>query len=52
MGKIIGKLKHNHNAFPQIQTKFFREQYKIWSFAPSFNKFQEILHFTVPYSVL
>ena len=23
MGKIMGKLKHNYNAFPELQTKFF-----------------------------
>ena len=23
MGKIMGKLKHNYNAFPKLQTRFF-----------------------------
>ena len=44
MGKIMGKLKNNHNAFPQLQTKFFHKQYVIWSFPPSFNEFHHNLH--------
>ena len=39
MGKIMGKLKHNYNAFPELQTKFFHKQCIIWSFSPSFNEF-------------
>ena len=26
MGKIMDKLKHNYNAFPELQTKFFHKQ--------------------------
>ena len=26
MGKVMGKLKHNYNAFPELQTKFFHKQ--------------------------
>ena len=39
MGKIMGKLKHNYNAFPELQTKFFHKQCVIWSFPPSFKEF-------------
>ena len=44
MGKIMGKLKHNYNAFPELQTKFFHKQCIIWSFSPSFNEFHHKLH--------
>ena len=44
MGKIMGKLKHTFNAFPDLQTKFFHKQCVIWSFLPSFNDFHHNLH--------
>ena len=44
MGKIMGKLKHNYNAFQELQTKFFHKQCIIWTIPPSFNKFRHILH--------
>ena len=44
MGKIMGKPKHNYNAFPELQTKFFHKQCVILSFPPSFNKFHHSLH--------
>ena len=43
MGKIMGKLKHNYNAFPELQTKFFDKKCVIWSFPPSFNEFHHKL---------
>ena len=43
MGKIMGKLKHNYNAFPELQTRFFEKQCVIWSFPPSFNEFHHKL---------
>ena len=39
MGKIMGKLKHNYNAFPELRTKFFHKQCVIWACPPSFNEF-------------
>ena len=27
MGKILGKLKDNYNAFPEFQTKLFQKQW-------------------------
>ena len=39
MGKIMSKLKHKSNLFPQLQTKFVHKQYIIWLFPPSFNEF-------------
>ena len=44
MGEIMVKLKHNYNAFPELQTKFFHKQYVIWSFPPSFNEFHHNFH--------
>ena len=44
MGKIMAKLKHNYNAFAELQTKFFHRQCVIWSFPPSFNEFRHKLH--------
>ena len=44
MAKIMGKLKHNYNAFPELRTKFFHKQCAIWSFSPSFNEFRHKLH--------
>ena len=44
MGKIMAKPKHNYNAFPELQTKFFHKQCVIWSFSPSFNAFRHKLH--------
>ena len=44
MGKIMGKMKHNYNAFPELRTKFFHKQCIIWSFLPSFNEFHHNLH--------
>ena len=44
LGKIMGKLKHNYNAFPELQTKFFHKQCVIWSFLPSFNEFHHKLY--------
>ena len=43
MGKIMAKLKHNYNEFPELQTTFFHKQCVIWSFPPSFNEFQHKL---------
>ena len=39
MSKIMGKLKHTFNAFPDLQTKFFHKQCIIWTVLPSFNEF-------------
>ena len=44
MGKIMGKLKHTYNAFPDLQTKFSHKQCVIWSFPPSFNEFDRNFH--------
>ena len=44
MGKIMGKLKHNYNAFSELRTTFFHKQRVIWSFPPSFNEFPHNLH--------
>ena len=44
MGKIMGKLKHTFNEFPDLQTKFFHKQSLIWSFPPSFNEFHHNFH--------
>ena len=44
MAKIMGKLKHNYNAFPQLQTMFFHKHCVIWSFLPSFNELHHKLH--------
>ena len=44
MGKIMAKLKHKYNAFPELQTKFFHKQCVIWLFLPSFNKFHHKLN--------
>ena len=44
MGKIMAKLKHNYNAFQELQTKFFVKQCVIWSFLPSFNEFHHKLY--------
>ena len=44
MGKIMGKLKHNYNAFPQLQTKFVHKQCVIWSFPTSLNEFHHNFH--------
>ena len=44
MGKIMGKLKHIFNAFPDLQTMFFHKQCIIWSFPPSFNEFHHNFH--------
>ena len=44
MGKIMGRLKHNFNALPKLQTKFFHKQCVIWSFPPSFNEFNRNFH--------
>ena len=43
MGKIMGKLKHNYNAFSELRTTFFPQQCVIWSFPPSFNEFRHKL---------
>ena len=53
MGKIMCKLKHNYNAFPELQTKFFHKQCVIWSFLPSFNELHNKLHiFKISGSIL
>ena len=39
IGKIMGKLKHIHNAFPELQIRFFHKRSVIWSFPLSFNEF-------------
>ena len=44
MGKIMAKLKHNYNASPEFQTKFFHKQWVIWSFSLSFKEFCHKLH--------
>ena len=44
MAKVMGQLKHNYNAFPELRTKFFHKQCAIWSFSPSFNEFHHKLH--------
>ena len=44
MGKSMAKLKHNYNASPEFQTKFFHKQCVIWSFSQSFNEFRHKLH--------
>ena len=44
MGKIMGKLKHTFNAFPDLQTKFFHKQCIIWTILPSFSEFNHNLH--------
>ena len=44
MSEIIAKLKHNYDAFPELQTKFFHRQCVIWSFPPSFNEFHHNFH--------
>ena len=43
MHKIMAKLKHNYNAFPELQTRFFHKQCVIWPSLPSFNEFQHKL---------
>ena len=40
----MGKLKHNYNAFPELQTKFTYKQCVIWAIPPSFNEFHHKLH--------
>ena len=42
MGKIMGKLKHHYNAFPELQTKFFSKTCVIWSLSTKFKKFHHI----------
>ena len=44
MGKIMGKLKDNYNAFPELQTKFFQKQWHRLSFPESFNEFHHKLY--------
>ena len=44
MGKIMGKLQHTFNAFPDLQTKFFQKQCVIWTILQSFNEFHHNLH--------
>ena len=44
MGKIIGKLKYNYNAFKELRTKFFPKQCVICTFPPSFNEFHRNFH--------
>ena len=44
MGKIMSKLKHNYNAFHELQTKFFHKQCVISSFPPSLNEFHRNFH--------
>ena len=44
MGKIMGKLKHMYNRFPDLQSKFSHKQCAIWSFPPSFNEFHHNFH--------
>ena len=49
MGKIMGKLKHNYDALPELQTKFCHKQCVIWSFLQSFNEFHHNFHiFKIP----
>ena len=40
----MDKLKHDYNAFPELQTKFFHKQCVIWSFLPSFKEFHHSFH--------
>ena len=44
MIKMMGKLKHNYDAFPQLQIKCFHKQCAIWSNPPSFNEFHHNFH--------
>ena len=44
MGKIMSKLKHKSNAFPQLKTKFVHKQCVTWSFPPSFKEFDHSFH--------
>ena len=44
MGKTMGKLNDNYNAFPQLRTKFFHKQCVISTFPPSLNEFRHKLH--------
>ena len=44
MDKIMGKLKHNYNAFQELRTKFLHKQCVISSFLPSFNEFHHNFH--------
>ena len=44
MGKIMGKLKHNYYAFPELQSKFFHKPCVIWTFPPNFNEFHHNFH--------
>ena len=40
MGKIMDKLKHSYNAFPEPQTQFIHKECVTWSFLPSFKEFR------------
>ena len=44
MGKIISKMKHTYNEFPDLQTKFFHKQCVIWRFLQSFNEIPHKVH--------
>ena len=41
---MMGKLKHDYNAFKKVRSKFFHKQCVILSFPPSFNEFRNKLH--------
>ena len=44
IGKIMGKLKHTFNAYPDLQIKFFHKQCIIWTILQSFSEFHHNLH--------
>ena len=44
MNKITGKLKHNNNAFPELQTPFVHKKSVLSSFSPRFNEFDHNMH--------
>ena len=46
MGKIMDNVKHDYNAFLQLQTKFFHKQCVIWSFPPSLKEFHHVSTFS------
>ena len=41
---MMGKLKHDYNAFRKVPSKFFHKKCVFWSFPQSFNEFRHKLH--------
>ena len=41
---MMGKLKHDYNAFKKLRSKFFHKQCVIWLFPPSCNELRHKLH--------